>query len=116
MKIEISRCPKLRINGSESSQLLVPLRSKIDYRIKFVGTFLILAETIEFMRNANIKVWVLTGDKVDTAKNIGYSCKLLVHNGMELLEFPKVVNDLNRELVTLRQKVVCANTLARISP
>ena len=41
------------------------------------------------MRLANIKVWVLTGDKVDTAKNIGYSCKLLVHDGMALAEYPK---------------------------
>ena len=41
------------------------------------------------MRLANIKVWVLTGDKVDTAKNIGYSCRLLVHEGMDLVEYPK---------------------------
>ena len=26
---------------------------------------------------ANIKLWVLTGDKQETAVNIGYSCKLL---------------------------------------
>ena len=26
---------------------------------------------------ANIKIWVLTGDKQETAVNIGYSCKLL---------------------------------------
>lgn len=50
---------------------------------------LLAAETIEFMRTADIKVWVLTGDKVDTAKNIGFSCKLLVHDNMELLEYPK---------------------------
>lgn len=28
-------------------------------------------ETIKFMRSAGIKVWVLTGDKVETAINIG---------------------------------------------
>lgn len=26
---------------------------------------------------AGIKVWILTGDKIETAVNIGYSCKLL---------------------------------------
>jgi P-type E1-E2 ATPase len=26
---------------------------------------------------ADIKIWVLTGDKQETAINIGYSCKLL---------------------------------------
>lgn len=29
------------------------------------------------MRDAGIKVWVLTGDKVETAINIGYSSGLL---------------------------------------
>ncbi len=34
-------------------------------------------ESIHFMRDAGIKVWVLTGDKVETAINIGYSSGLL---------------------------------------
>jgi magnesium-transporting ATPase (P-type) len=29
---------------------------------------------------ANIKIWVLTGDKQETAINIGYSCKLLTED------------------------------------
>ena len=37
-------------------------------------------ETIKFMREAGIKVWVLTGDKVETAINIGYSSGLLDSN------------------------------------
>lgn len=34
------------------------------------------------MKQSGIKVWVLTGDKIETAINIGYSCELL-DNGME---------------------------------
>lgn len=34
-------------------------------------------ETIASLLSAGIKVWVLTGDKQETAVNIGYSCKLL---------------------------------------
>ena len=34
-------------------------------------------ETIEGFTETGIKVWVLTGDKVETAINIGYSCGLL---------------------------------------
>ncbi|KAG0489547.1 hypothetical protein HPP92_006410 [Vanilla planifolia] len=34
-------------------------------------------EAIESLRQAEIKVWVLTGDKQETAISIGYSCKLL---------------------------------------
>lgn len=37
-------------------------------------------ETIESLREAGIKVWVLTGDKQDTAISIGLSCKLLTSN------------------------------------
>jgi P-type E1-E2 ATPase len=33
-------------------------------------------QVIEEMRQAGMKVWVLTGDKLETAENIGYSCKL----------------------------------------
>jgi P-type E1-E2 ATPase len=34
-------------------------------------------ETIASLAAAGIKTWVLTGDKVETAINIGYSCRLL---------------------------------------
>ncbi|KAK3719884.1 hypothetical protein RRG08_040183 [Elysia crispata] len=34
-------------------------------------------ETIDKLAKADIKIWVLTGDKQETAINIGYSCKLL---------------------------------------
>uniref|UniRef100_A0A915HM86 Phospholipid-transporting ATPase n=1 Tax=Romanomermis culicivorax TaxID=13658 RepID=A0A915HM86_ROMCU len=34
-------------------------------------------ETIANLAAANIKIWVLTGDKQETAINIGYSCRLL---------------------------------------
>jgi len=29
------------------------------------------------LKEAGIRVWVLTGDKIETAINIAYSCKLL---------------------------------------
>lgn len=41
-------------------------------------------ESIELLGKAGIKLWVLTGDKVETAINIGFSCNLL-NNDMELL-------------------------------
>uniref|UniRef100_A0A7N9ARS7 Phospholipid-transporting ATPase n=1 Tax=Mastacembelus armatus TaxID=205130 RepID=A0A7N9ARS7_9TELE len=34
-------------------------------------------ETIAKLAKAEIKIWVLTGDKKETAENIGYSCSLL---------------------------------------
>ncbi|ODQ59812.1 hypothetical protein WICANDRAFT_30420 [Wickerhamomyces anomalus NRRL Y-366-8] len=41
-------------------------------------------ESIETLSKAGIKLWVLTGDKIETAINIGFSCNLL-GNDMELL-------------------------------
>ncbi|KAH6630255.1 hypothetical protein B0J18DRAFT_94973 [Chaetomium sp. MPI-SDFR-AT-0129] len=41
-------------------------------------------DTIGLLGDAGIKLWVLTGDKVETAINIGFSCNLL-NNDMDLL-------------------------------
>lgn len=42
-------------------------------------------ETIHTLQQANIKVWVLTGDRQETAINIGMSCKLLSEDMMLLM-------------------------------
>ncbi|XP_075715647.1 phospholipid-transporting ATPase VD isoform X2 [Rhinoderma darwinii] len=39
-----------------------------------------VSETIESLRKAGIKIWMLTGDKEETAVNIAYSCQLLEHS------------------------------------
>lgn len=36
-----------------------------------------MAQTLEALKAAGIKIWVLTGDKVETAINIGYAAGLL---------------------------------------
>uniref|UniRef100_A0A3Q2DRG5 Phospholipid-transporting ATPase n=1 Tax=Cyprinodon variegatus TaxID=28743 RepID=A0A3Q2DRG5_CYPVA len=41
-------------------------------------------ETIALLSLANIKIWVLTGDKQETAVNIGYSCKMLTDDMTEV--------------------------------
>ncbi|KAG0460855.1 hypothetical protein HPP92_021152 [Vanilla planifolia] len=42
-------------------------------------------EAIESLRNAGIKVWVLTGDKQKTAISIAYSCKLLTGDMTQII-------------------------------
>uniref|UniRef100_A0A8D2PYF9 Phospholipid-transporting ATPase n=1 Tax=Zosterops lateralis melanops TaxID=1220523 RepID=A0A8D2PYF9_ZOSLA len=44
-----------------------------------------LAETIEALHAAGMKVWVLTGDKMETAKSTCYACRLF-QTSTELLE------------------------------
>jgi phospholipid-translocating ATPase len=51
-----------------------------------------VADSIALLGHAGIKLWVLTGDKVETAINIGYSCNLL-ENSMELLVLQAPLND-----------------------
>ncbi|NXW82688.1 AT8B3 ATPase, partial [Alopecoenas beccarii] len=46
-------------------------------------------ETIQLLKLGNIKVWVLTGDKQETAMNVGYACRLLTDD-MEILEEKKI--------------------------
>ncbi|PVH99245.1 phospholipid-translocating P-type ATPase [Periconia macrospinosa] len=43
-------------------------------------------DSISLLARAGIKLWVLTGDKVETAINIGFSCNLL-DNDMDLILF-----------------------------
>ena len=68
------------------------VQAKIEVDLKLVGATAIedklqddVGLTIAKLKESGIKVWVLTGDKVETAINIGYSCRLLVE-GMEIIE------------------------------
>ncbi|XP_051945040.1 probable phospholipid-transporting ATPase IA isoform X3 [Xyrauchen texanus] len=56
-------------------------------------------ETIETLMKADIKIWILTGDKQETAINIGHSCKLLTKN-MGLLVINEDTLDGTRELLS----------------
>lgn len=60
------------------------IAEKIEHELILIGSTAIedklqdeVSETIKFLKEAGIKVWVLTGDKIETAINIGISCELL---------------------------------------
>ena len=42
-----------------------------------------VGQTIYDIKKAGVQLWVLTGDKIETAINIGFSCQLL-NNDMNL--------------------------------
>ncbi len=66
------------------------------------------------LKKAGIKVWVLTGDKIETAVNIGYSCKLLTEDTMLIYlvdERPEVIN--SQFLFQLHQKIKSFAKLTR---
>jgi phospholipid-transporting ATPase len=86
-------------------ELIEQLGEEIEKDLELIGATAIedklqdnVPETIKDIKNAGIKVWVLTGDKVETAINIGYSCELLSPS-MSLLEITKLhTNDILNEI------------------
>ncbi|XP_075998000.1 phospholipid-transporting ATPase ID [Genypterus blacodes] len=63
---------------------LAVLYEEIEQDLKLLGATAIedklqegVPETIARLSLADIKIWVLTGDKLETAMNIGYSCNIL---------------------------------------
>ncbi len=74
------------------SERLAEIAEKMERGLVVVGATAIedklqegVPETIAHLLEAGIKVWVLTGDKVETAINIAYSCRLL-HAKMTLIK------------------------------
>ena len=68
----------------DRDETMSKLQEKLEKKLVLIGATAIqdklqegVDETIEALKGAGIKVWVLTGDKIETAINIGYACGLL---------------------------------------
>ncbi|KAJ5703287.1 hypothetical protein N7493_011676 [Penicillium malachiteum] len=75
----------------DREEKLEKVSSEIEQELMLIGGTAIedrlqdgVPDTIQLLADAGIKLWVLTGDKVETAINIGFSCNLL-NNDMELI-------------------------------
>ncbi|XP_021236600.1 phospholipid-transporting ATPase ID-like isoform X2 [Numida meleagris] len=63
-------------------------------------------QTIETLAKASIKIWVLTGDKQETAMNIGYSCNLLYDDMADVFVIEgSTSDDVLNELRNARKKM-----------
>ena len=71
-----------------------------------------VADTIQFIKRAGIKVWVLTGDKIETAINIGYSAGLLDNHMEQHLIDETDFNELDL-LLTEINEMVESNTIRK---
>ncbi|KAG7797161.1 hypothetical protein KL929_002867 [Ogataea haglerorum] len=65
-------------------------------------------DSIQLLANAGIKLWVLTGDKVETAINIGFSCNML-ENGMDLLVIKTSGDDIESLFTESEMKSLAGN-------
>ena len=75
------------MNLQEKDILIQKIYDKIENDLTLLGATIVedklqdgVAETIKQLLMAGIKIWVLTGDKADTAENIALSCNLINRN------------------------------------
>eukprot|EP01065_Artemidia_motanka_P045929 TRINITY_DN6843_c8_g1_i1.p1 TRINITY_DN6843_c8_g1~~TRINITY_DN6843_c8_g1_i1.p1 ORF type:complete len:1437 (+),score=399.66 TRINITY_DN6843_c8_g1_i1:114-4424(+) len=89
---------------------------EIEKDLELIGTTAIedklqmgVPASIELLRCAGVNVWVLTGDKQETAMNIGFACALL-HNSMGLYKFEEGLElpELSRMIVQYAQDAEAA--------
>ncbi|KAJ0779086.1 putative P-type phospholipid transporter [Helianthus annuus] len=78
-------------SGSNREELLEELSDEMERGLTLVGATAVedklqngVPECIDRLALAGLKIWVLTGDKMETAINIGFSCSLL-RQGMKQL-------------------------------
>lgn len=67
-------------------------------------------EAIESLRQAGIKVWILTGDKQETAISIGLSCKLLTSDMQSIIINGNSENDCRQLLADAMEKYSIKST------
>lgn len=72
-------------------------------------------ETIASIREAGIKVWVLTGDKIETAVNIGYSCNLLSNDMVQITIQGIRTQEVKQEIIAAQQTIKVANTAKKFA-
>eukprot|EP00941_MAST-03F_sp_MAST-3F-sp1_P001053 g1053.t1 len=84
-----------RVSRGNRKQLLMDVAEELEKDMDIVGASAIedklqegVPEAIFQIRRAGVKLWVLTGDKVETAMNIGYSAKVLSQE-MQILVLEK---------------------------
>uniref|UniRef100_A0A3Q3W1N7 Phospholipid-transporting ATPase n=1 Tax=Mola mola TaxID=94237 RepID=A0A3Q3W1N7_MOLML len=81
-----------RLTLQDRDEKLMAIYNQVETGMNLIGATAVedrlqeeAAETMEALQGAGIKVWVLTGDKMETAKSTCYACRLFQRN-TELLE------------------------------
>jgi phospholipid-transporting ATPase len=102
------------------AQRIEALGEEIEQRLTLVGATAIedklqdgVPETIASLKEAGIKVWVLTGDKIETAVNIGYSCRLLNDEMLDLRIVGRSTAEVAEELAQAKAQLASAPPYSR---
>ncbi|RXM91766.1 Phospholipid-transporting ATPase ID [Acipenser ruthenus] len=97
----------------EREEKLDELYEEIEKNLQLLGATAIedklqdgVPQTIEQLAKADIKMWVLTGDKQETAVNIGYACNMLREEMNEVFIISaNTAEDVREELRNARNKI-----------
>jgi len=88
------------------------LQAEIEQDLSLIGATAIedklqdeVGSTIAFLKKAGIKVWVLTGDKIETAINIGFACNLLTKELERLIIDGKSYEDVETSIKEANQTI-----------
>jgi len=80
----VSRMYEDECDDEKKKILIDKLYDEIEADLTLIGGTVVedklqdnVPQTIKELKSAGIKIWILTGDKLDTAENIGYGCHLL---------------------------------------
>jgi len=101
--------------GTERAKALADAAQVIERDMELVGASAIedqlqlgVPEAIQTLRDAGVQVWVLTGDKIETAINIGLSSNLI---DAKLLQLQLVDNDVEALVIRMEQTLLLAEDL-----
>lgn len=105
-------------NLREKEELLNKLNDQIEQDLILIGSTAIedklqedVGETLAAFKESGIHIWVLTGDKIETAVNIGYSCSLLDNLIAQSVVDGESIDDILIQLADAqKQHVLCQGT------
>ena len=99
-----------QMSAENKDEKVAEVYNKIESGLILLGATIVedklqdlVPETIRDLRLAKIKVWMLTGDKMNTAYNIGLSCNL-ISKKMKTFNVKGLEKKVNHELVVLNKE------------
>ncbi|KAL0352712.1 UNVERIFIED_CONTAM: putative phospholipid-transporting ATPase 5 [Sesamum angustifolium] len=100
--------------GPEREELLENASEMIEKELLLLGAVAVedklqkgVPECIDKLAQAGFKIWLLTGDKKETAVNIGFACSLLRHDMKQLHLCLRKESPSNLQMKDVKEEILC---------
>ncbi|KAL0398163.1 UNVERIFIED_CONTAM: putative phospholipid-transporting ATPase 5 [Sesamum radiatum] len=100
--------------GPEREELLENASEMIEKELLLLGAVAVedklqkgVPECIDKLAQAGLKIWLLTGDKKETAVNIGFACSLLRHDMKQLHLCLRKESPSNQQIKDVKEEILC---------